>query len=350
MEISPRVKQVPVSVLLYALCIVVVLAVMTSVVLIYIVPQSFSVTERLKAFLPYPAVMIEYRSGITYRALADNISSVKRFYEAQDFAKIGMRIDFSTEMGKKRFEVRKKEVFNKMIEDEAIVLLAKKRGINVSAEEASQAITRKLEEYGTGKEVVQDLERLYGWALTDFQEKVVIPGLYQEKLRERFVQEVDATAVGKKNIEAAQKALRARTSFAEVARIYSEGNTAGNGGALGWFTLENLAFELREPVAKQTIGVPGDVIESELGFHIILVEEIKMEDQQKLYRLSQIFTRKVVFADWLTERMREFSIVVLSPEYRWNKAEARVEFKQQEMRDFEKELFETANEETSFFF
>ena len=92
------------------------------------------------------------------------------------------------------------------------------------------------------------------------------------------------------------------------------------------------------------------VIESELGFHIILVEEIKMEDQQKLYRLSQIFTRKVVFADWLTERMREFSIVVLSPEYRWNKAEARVEFKQQEMRDFEKELFETANEETSFFF
>jgi parvulin-like peptidyl-prolyl isomerase len=237
-----------------------------------------------------------------------------------------------------------------MIEDKSIQLLARERGIRVSREEATQSVSRKLEEYGTSEEVKKDLERLYGWTLADFEEKIVIPSLYQQKLQASFEKEVDTTAAGKKTISSAQEALRASTSFADVAKKYSEGQTAKNGGALGWFTLEDLAQELRQPVASQKVGVPGDVIESGLGFHIVLVEEIRTEDQKKLYRLSQIFARKVTFADWLSEKMRELPIAVLSPEYRWNKAEARVEFKTQKLIDFEKEILKKSDGDAAFFF
>lgn len=343
-------KKVRVSTLVYAFLVVVVLLFMASLVAMYIFPASGRLTDGLKRVLPYPAIIIGYQSGITYATLGENMQAVRRFYEAQDFSQVGLRVDFSTDEGKKRLKVREKEVLNKMIEDSAIKMLSGDRGIRVSAEEVNQAVSRKLEENGSKSEVIKDLDRLYGWTLSDFQEKVVLPSLYQEKLQASFVKEVDTTATGKKQIRLAQEALRGGDSFAEVAKRYSEGNTAESGGSLGWFAPEDVAPELRQPVVSQKIGVPGDVIESGLGFHIILVEEVKQEDQRQLYRLSQIFTRRVTFTDWLSEKMRALPVVVLSPEYQWNAEEARVEFKKQELRDFERALFEKADGDATLFF
>ncbi|MEK9151494.1 MAG: peptidylprolyl isomerase [Patescibacteria group bacterium] len=338
------------STLVYAGLIALVVAFAASLVAVYTPTQPNAAADRLKSMLPYPVAIVSYRGGITYRTLSENMSSVRRFYETQDFSTVGLRVDFSTADGQRRFQVREKEVLNKMIEDEAVRLLAETRGIRVSPDEATQGIARTLEEYGSGEDVKQDLDRLYGWTLRDFEEKVVMPGLYQEKLQASFAKEVDIASAGKKKIGTAQEALRSGTPFADVARKYSDGSTAQDGGELGWFASEDLALELRQPVALQKVGVPGDVIESGLGFHIILIEEIKKENTKQLYRLRQIFTRKVTFADWLAEQMQGMSVWILSPEYRWNEGEARAEFKQQEMRDFEKTLFEKADGDPTFFF
>lgn len=338
------------STIVYAGLIVLIIIFVVSLIVVYIPSQPNAASDRLKSMLPYPVAIMSYQSGITYQTLAKNMASIRRFYEAQDFSVIGLRVDFSTEDGQKRFRVREKEVLNKMIEDEAIRLLAEERGIRVSPDEATQGIARKLDEYGSGKEVKQELGRLYGWTLADFEEKVVMPSLYQEKLQASFAKEVDVSFAGKKKASAAQEALLVGKPFADVAKQYSDGNTAQDGGTLGWFAIEDLALELRQPVAAQKIGVPGDVIESNLGFHIILVEEIKKENTKQLYRLRQIFTRKVTFADWLAEQMQGMSVWILSPEYRWNQKEARVEFEQQEMRDFEKNLFEKSEGDPTFFF
>lgn len=343
-------KKVRVSMLIYAILIVLMLLFALSLIVTYAVPESSQATEKFRDKLPYPAVIINYSDGISYRTLGENMLSIKNFYEAQDFSKVGLRVDFTTDEGKKRFKVREKEVLNKMIEDKVIMQLAEERDIRVTREEASQSVSRKLSEYGTGEEVKKDLERLYGWTLADFEEKIVIPGLYQEKLAGSFEKEVDSSGAGKKAISLAQEALRSGTPFGEVAKKHSEGNTAKDGGALGWFAIEDLALELRAPVATQKIGVPGDVIESSLGFHIVLVEEIKKEDEKQLYRVSQIFTKRVMFADWLTEKMRGLSIAVLSPEYYWNTEEARVEFKREELRDFEKNIFKKMDGDAAFFF
>lgn len=343
-------KKVRVSTLVYGGLIVLVFVFAASLIAVYVVSKSNVFVDRLKSALPYPIAIVSYQNGITYRTLSKNMASVKRFYEAQDFGQIGLRVDFSTEDGQKRFKVREKEVLNKMIEDAAIKRLANERGIVVSQDEAVQGVTRKLEEYGSSEEVKKDLLRLYGWTLADFEEKVVIPGLYQEKLQESFSKEVDVASNAKGKIRLAQDALRAGKPFADVAKQYSEGQTGSEGGALGWFAPEDLTPELRQSVILQKIGVPGDIVESNLGFHILLVEEIKKEDSRQLYRLRQIFTRKTTFSDFLSEKMRGLSVLILSPEYQWNIREARVEFRKQELRDFEKNLFEKADGDAAFFF
>lgn len=343
-------KKVRVSTLVYGMLIVFVLVFAASLIAVYGVSRQNVFVDRLKSALPYPVAIVSYRGGITYRALSQNMASVRRFYETQDFGKIGLRVDFSTAEGQRRFKVREKEVLNKMIEDEAIERLAKERGIRVRQDEAAQGVARKLEEYGNGEEVKKDLERLYGWTLADLEEKVVMPSLYQEKLQANFVKEVDAASQALEKIRLAQDALRSGQSFADAARAYSEGRTGQDGGELGWFAPADLAPELRQSVTLQKVGVPGDVVESSLGFHILLVEEIKKEDTKQLYRLRQIFTRKTTFADFLSEKMRGLSILILSPEYEWDAREARAEFRQQELRDFEKNLFEKTDGDAAFFF
>jgi len=344
-------RRIRISTVLYASFATLILIFVVSLIVVYAFPESNVFASRLKGVLPYPLVVMSYQDGITFRTLSQNMVSVKRFYETQDFSKIGLRVDFSTEDGQKRFRVREKEVLNKMIEDKAIERIAKAQGITVSRDEATQGVSRKLEEYGSGTEVRKELDRLYGWTLSDFEERVVLPSLYQEKLQASFVKKTTgSTASAREKILEAQKDLRAGTAFSDVAQKYSESDTAKDSGDLGWFALADLLPELQTLVRAQKVGVPGDVVETELGFHIVLVEEVKKEDTKQLYRLKQIFTKKTTFSDFLSEKMRGLSVYVLSSEYEWNASEARVEFRKQEMRDFEKNLYEKSDGDAAFLF
>ncbi|MEK7549993.1 MAG: peptidylprolyl isomerase [Patescibacteria group bacterium] len=343
-------KKVKWMTLAYALLAVVLLFLAATFILAYTFPHKPAWVKEVTNSLPYPLVVVNYHKAVTFSELAGNMQSIKSFYENQDFSKVGLRVDFTTEEGQKRFQVREKEVLNKMIEDEAIALLARKQGITVTPATAEEGLRRKLEEYGSREEVEKDLARLYGWDLKDFEKKIVLPGLYEEKLREVFEKEVASDTRAKDTIEKAKKEIGEGASFDEVAGKYSEGQTASRGGELGWFSLEDLAPELRTPVSIQKAGAPGTVVESSLGFHILLVEEIKMENGKQLYRLSQVFVRKPTFGDWLSEKMKKLSVFVLTPEYRWNVEEARVEFRDASLREFEKKLYEETNGDALFFF
>lgn len=343
-------KKIRWSTIGYGIMTVVLLSLIVTLAVTYFAPRRISSVQSFVNQVPFPAVLVGYREAISFRELAQNMRAIRRFYENQDFSKVGIRIDFSTEDGQKRLQVRQKEVLNKMLEDVVVKKLAKDRGIFVSSEMARQGVARKLEEYGNGKEVEENLGRLYGWTLSDFEEKVVLPSLYEEKLNESYLKEVDPSSTAKAKIEKAAELLRQGVAFEEVAKKHSEGQTAEKGGELGWFTLSDLAPELRSPVALQKIGVPGSVVESSLGFHIILVEEVKKEKDGQLYRIRQIFVRKNTFADWLSQEMRDMSILVLDPLYRFDPETARIEFRDEAWRQYEEELFKKMSGDAAFFF
>ncbi len=338
------------STVLYGVLTLLFLLLAASLVVAYFIPQLPPRIEKIISRSPYPVAVIGYREVITFRELTANMDSVRRFYENQDFSQVGLRVDFTTEDGQKRLKVREKEVLNKMIEDEAIMILAKKRGIFVSPESARQGVARKLEEYGNSREVTDSLKRLYGWTLADFEQKIVLPSLYEEKLYESFTKEVDVATEAKEKIEQAASALRDGQSFDDVVIQYSDGQTKEKGGDLGWFALEDLAPELRSAVATQKVGVSGNVTESSLGFHIIYIKELREEKGGRLYRISQVFARKNTFGDWLSQEMRGLSIVPLDPLYRFDRDTARVEFRDEMWQNYEEELIKKSPGDASFFF
>ncbi|MFA9262354.1 MAG: peptidylprolyl isomerase [Undibacterium sp.] len=300
--------------------------------------------------LPFPVVMIGKGVAVTTSGLAENREALRHFYESQDFSQIGMRVDFTTEDGEKRLKLREKDLVNKMLEDKAIQMLAEERGITVTQDQVETATTVKMKELGTTDKVEQSLARLYNWTIADFQEKIVRPAMYEEALYSEYQKEVDQSKP-KERITLAEKSLKEKKAFNDVAQTYSEGETSATGGDLGWFVLEDLAPELRSPVDNAKLNVPTGVIESDLGYHIMLVQETKVEDDGlRSYHLRQIFTRKVSFADWVAEKMRAMPISVLSSEYEWRVDEARIDFRSETLRQFERQIRENAESDPTVLF
>ena len=291
--------------------------------------------------IPLPAAIINYTAVIATVDIGKNLQSVKRFYENQDFSSSGLRVDFSTDAGKKRLKMKEKEVFNKMLEDNVIILLAKKNGIEIEQADVNFNVQKKLDEYGVNKDSVEkDLQRLYGWSLDDFKRKVVMQNLYEEALQGKIASLIVASEEQNDKIMAAKKELDAGKDFAQVAGSYSEGFSAQQGGEVGWITKDQLVPGLQEALFPQK-GNPrvDQILESSLGYHIIQIEETKNAvgvNADQMVRIRQIFVRKPSFASWLEDQMKGMTIFIGLPGYRWDKQSGAIEFTDPDMIEFEK--------------
>jgi hypothetical protein len=328
-----------------------IVAVIFGLIFSYFTPSSWPITQSIRARMPFPAVTIGFRNVVSFSAVSDDLLSVRNFYENQDFSSVGLRVDFTTEDGKKRLKIREREIINRMLENEAIRRAAKREGIVVTREQADKAVADQLNVEGNDvKGVETRLAQLYGWSIPQFTEKVVIPSLYEEELRKLFSADTSRFAESKKKIEESRKRLDDGRTFSDVAADLSEGRTSNAGGTMGWFSYGDLDEALRDAVKKQKVGISGDSIESELGFHIILVNDRKTEGGKEMVSLSQIFVKKQTFGDWLTEEMKRLSVHVLAPEYEWNRDMARVEFRDASLREFESNLLQNSEGDASLVF
>ena len=314
----------------------------------YAVPGEWA--NAVRNVLPLPLVVVERSQIISFREVAGNLRSIRQFYEAQDFSVVGMRVDFSSDDGQKRLKVREKELVNKMIEDHAIESLARSRDIVVSDEMVDQSVKRRLDEFGSTGSVEEDLNRLYGWTLHDFKNKIVRNALYEEALQKVFEKEGDGADRAKLKIGEVETALARGSPFDQVAKEFSDGRTSSDGGRLGWFVLDDLISELRKSVETARVGVVGSTVESSLGFHILRVDDVKEENGIQRYQLSQIFVKKPIFSDWLSEQMQHMNIWVFDMDYDWNRETARIEFRDASMKDFETELILNKTGDPAFLF
>jgi len=348
-NIIPKMKPLTI---VYAVAIVIVALIIIGGISIYGFSADGKIARVFKKYVPYPVVIINYSKVITTGELNENLSSVRSFYEKQDFSKVGMRVDFSTEDGKKRLGIREKELFNKMIEDKAIEILARKNGIKIASEAVDQSVNRKLEEYGTRENVEKSLADLYGWTLDDFKEKVVKPSMYREELEKLILSqnENEFATQAKEKIEKAKGELEEDKNFDEVAKSYSEGITAEDGGELGWFKKDQLITEVADTMFSFTRGQRSDVIESPLGYHIVEVEEKKTEGDNEMIKIKQVFTRKKTFVNWLDEQIKTMKIFIPLKDYYWDSQKGIVDFSDEKMRDFEKNLLENFQGDASIIF
>jgi peptidyl-prolyl cis-trans isomerase SurA len=129
-------------------------------------------------------------------------------------------------------------------------------------------------------------------------------------------------------IEAVQKKaedLRNRVikgdDFNEIAKRYSEGSTAKDGGDLGTFKQSELAPQLEEVVFKMDKGQITDVIQTKTGFEVLKVENhykagLQPMDKVENEIMNRLYMQKMQpqMRDYLGQ-LREESYVMVKPGY-----------------------------------
>lgn len=343
------VKKVKMSTLLYSTAAFVLVALLVSALFVYRLNGVDKIPSFIYNRIFYPAVIIDGTNFISIGLTNQNLLSIKKFYESQDFSSLGLRFDFTTDDGKRRLKIREKELLNKMIEDKVIEILAKEKGIKISKKTVSDNVDRKMDEYGNRDTIKENLKNLYGWTIDDFEEKIVKPSLYKDEL-EKWLLENEGKEKNEKSKNNAAKAIeriKNGEDFDTVAKDISEGNTSETGGKLGWFKEEQISIEIRKDVVALEKGEISDVLESKLGYHIIKLDDTKEVDDVEIYDINQIFFPKASFAAWLDTQIKGMKVWVLLADYKWNKKTGIVEFKDGEMEKFEAESLNKAQKDAS---
>lgn len=319
------------------------------VIAVYKYDSGNRLVRLAEKIIPFPAVYVRGAGFVGLDEIKNNTAAVKKFYESQDFEKIGMRVDFGTDQGQKRLKVKEKEIINKMVENKIIEGLARKKGMVITDQMVEQRVTDSINQFGNRENLISDLARLYGWTLADFEKEVVKPELYAQNLAESYASEVNNEEQQKKANSLWEKAVKNKADFTQIARESSEGKSAENGGDLGWSTKDQLIGPVAEKAFSMKEGEISDVISSPLGFHIIKLEEKKLEDSQDLVHLRQIFVKITTFGDWLKEKMKGYSVTVFLRNYQWNASEGQAEFVNKDLQKFENNLSTNSQGDPSVF-
>ncbi|WP_077617142.1 peptidylprolyl isomerase [Bacillus sinesaloumensis] len=80
-------------------------------------------------------------------------------------------------------------------------------------------------------------------------------------------------AAAKKKIDEAKAKLDSGEKFEDVAKEFSDDGSAQNGGDLGWFGKGRMVPEFEEAAFSLGKGETSEIVESQFGYHIILVTE-----------------------------------------------------------------------------
>jgi len=133
--------------------------------------------------------------------------------------------------------------------------------------------------------------------------------------------DVTETADLKKKAETALKRIQDGEDFGEIAKRYSDGTTAKQGGYLGQYKRGELSKELEDAVFKLKKNGLTEVMETKQGFLIIQVLEHYDEGEQSLSKveneiMDKLYTQRMepALREYL-KTLREQSYVVIKPGY-----------------------------------
>ena len=271
---------------------------------------------------------------ITQREFDRVFSQIKQGYEG-NFQ--GAELD-------ERLEGAKKALIEQIINTKIAISYAKKEKIEVN-EETLQARVGEIKKYYGDEETFLKALDERGSNLTEFKREisdqimaqqvvemevaskvVVTPSEINElfeKNREKFTTplgvQVKSIMIRKSESEDDDRAkidgIRARAlqgeDFAELAKEVSEGPFAAEGGEMGVVVQGQLRDEIDDILFGTPKGDVTDIVETDVGYHIFMIEDIKQPRNLELDEVSdflrgEIFKGKFEFElkNWLDEKRK----------------------------------------------
>ncbi|MFB0527478.1 MAG: peptidylprolyl isomerase [bacterium] len=241
-----------------------------------------------------------------------------------------------------RIKELKEKILEQMIDEKILIHEAKKKEVRVNNKEIQDGIGEIRKRFGTEEEYNQELAK-QGLSEGKFREQVkeqlmiiklidqevkakVVPptdseieDFYKqnesemvepEQVRVRHILiKVDENTDKKKALgrirEILKEVKKGETSFAELAKKYSEGPAAPRGGDLGFFIRGQMVPKFEEAAFALNVGEISNVVETEYGYHIIQCIEKKASEKKSLEEI-QDYLRNFIFQKRMEERYEKW--------------------------------------------
>ncbi len=230
----------------------------------------------ITSILPYPVAMVG-TTTLRYSDWLAQFNSLRQFYKQESAANPGLEIPNQGDT--------QKHIFERMIDRVLIGQLAKKYNVSISREELDQQLGGLVKEIGSRQGLEQQLQNLYSWDISQFEDEILSPLLLRNKVAlavtfdDRLNQEVRLQA------ENLLEQLRGGTPFAALASQYSQDVTALQGGDLGYFGRGQMVKEFEEAAFALEPGDISEIIKTQFGYHIIMVEERLANDDGEVVQV-----------------------------------------------------------------
>lgn len=229
-----------------------------------------------------------------------------------------------------------RQVLTQMVEDKLIRQAMKNLKINVDDQTVSRAVEKIRQDKGlTEEQFITSLQK-EGFTLEEFKRHVreelervmLIEKVFQAKTIvtdaeiDQYVRSNPEKEIPMVNLsvmfiprnsdisgEEILRRLRAGADFYELAKKYSKGPNASEGGRVGWVNVHDLAGKLQEVVEKLSPGQISPVLSSGAGDFIVKVEDKRVErvilnasDPKEREKIRNMLIQQEVerkFREWL---------------------------------------------------
>jgi len=215
----------------------------------------------------------------------------------------------------------REDILNRMIEEKLADQESKRLGVSVSDSEVDQRMEQMTGEQSMSEEALKKALEAQGYTLEEYRARLKEQMLrmklinlevkskiaitkeqirdYYDKHEEAFQGEREyhlrtilikvsslATAGQRegalKKMETVADKFRKGVPFDELAQQYSEDGTAKEGGDLGFFNLDELSREFRETVRVMKEGEISPVLQTPLGYQLVMLQQIKIRAGKSL--------------------------------------------------------------------
>lgn len=235
-----------------------------------------------------PAVATVNGEVIPASAIARDLEKVRR-----DGGSLALRSEEEVARVRRRY-------LEQRIEHVLLVQAAKAHHVEVASDEIDRALLRMRADYPSRsfEELLADRGIPLSELRTEIKGRLLIKHLLDEQVNARVAvtddevkkwydahpeeytspEKVHALQIVVKTQEEAEriaKALRHHQKFEDLARKYSLGPEAAQGGDLGWFTKTEMPPPIADACFKLGVGRTSKVVESPYGYHLFKVLERK---------------------------------------------------------------------------
>jgi len=208
------------------------------------------------------------------------------------------------------------EVLQKMIYDQLMVQMSKKYGIKVTDEDMNKAKESLISQVGKESDLEKNVRDYFNWDVDTFMKRVIYSDVLRNKLTTELPKVESLNKDAKKKAEdVLAQVKKGDKTFAELAQVNSDDpGSKGQGGDLGWFARGVMVKDFEDAAFSLEKGAVSDLVQSEFGYHIIKVEDKKMEAVEKgkepveQVKASHILIKTKSFDDLLTEMEKNAKI------------------------------------------